>query len=52
MLLAGHQLDGELRVAGGAQRRDSLLDLGLAGGFLVLAGQGPGALSIDAKRSA
>ena len=27
-------------------------NLGLAGGFLVLAGQGPGALSIDAKRSA
>jgi putative oxidoreductase len=25
-------------------------NLGLAGGFLVLAGQGPGALSIDARR--
>jgi putative oxidoreductase len=27
-------------------------NLGLAGGFLVLAGQGPGALSVDAKRGA
>src|SRR5687767_6515491 len=28
LFLAGHELDGELRVAGAAQRLDTLLDLG------------------------